>query len=274
MKLVLRNSRLSFEMADYTPNQFTLKAIEASGNTTMSANQKKALEKFFNDIGATDNSGIFSKLDFLYIPMLANKLRYTLVNYKDNSRIVEPSSDTYKLINKGISSYGMEGSQSIMLAETYDMDMTDVSMFVAISTPFEQLEDNTISFFTKTSPTQFRTAQLGFGTNYYIKVYDTSARNLTTNRRLLNGYTDVLGFSLNGNTAYIYGEDDMETNFVSDLTPVSPLYLMSNYAGTVLRNKNPMCFAALGKKLTKNETELFGLAIEELRSAFTTISSK
>lgn len=69
-------------------NEVTLAAIAASGNSAMNDKQKWALNKFFKTIGAFDDSGIFAKMDYLFLPMICNSnLSKALVNYKDNSVI-------------------------------------------------------------------------------------------------------------------------------------------------------------------------------------------
>lgn len=83
---------------------FTIAAIAASGNTTMSNNQKIALNTFFKQIGATQGSTsqIFGKMKFIYLPMIAADVAKALVNYKTNNVDFAPSSDDYQIRNHGI----------------------------------------------------------------------------------------------------------------------------------------------------------------------------
>lgn len=83
---------------------FTIAAIAASGNTTMSNNQKIALNTFFKQIGATQGSTsqIFGKMKFIYLPMIAADVVKALVNYKTNNVDFAPSSDDYQIRNHGI----------------------------------------------------------------------------------------------------------------------------------------------------------------------------
>ena len=73
-----------------TMQQFTLDAIAASGNSTMTDTQKWALNHFFYKIGAISNSGIFAKLDILGLPFMAVSLDTALHNYTENG--VVPTS--------------------------------------------------------------------------------------------------------------------------------------------------------------------------------------
>lgn len=54
-----------------TMQQFTLDAIAASGNSSMTDAQKSALNHFFYAIGAINESGIWEKVNLMLMPMLA-----------------------------------------------------------------------------------------------------------------------------------------------------------------------------------------------------------
>lgn len=84
-------------------NPFTLAAIDASGNQSMTNEQKSALDTFFEKIGAFGNkSEIWSKLDKVYIPFLCSSLSNACVNYKTNKSDKELSAERYTLRNRGI----------------------------------------------------------------------------------------------------------------------------------------------------------------------------
>lgn len=65
-----------------TMQQFTLNAITASGNDAMTDEQKWALNHFFYQIGAINNSGIYSKLQLLGLPVIAGTKAGALYNHK------------------------------------------------------------------------------------------------------------------------------------------------------------------------------------------------
>ena len=84
-------------------NQFTLAAIEASGNTSMTAEQKSALDTFFQNVGAFGSANsIWSKLDKVYIPFLCSSLSNACINYKTNKSDKELSAERYTLRNRGV----------------------------------------------------------------------------------------------------------------------------------------------------------------------------
>lgn len=108
MILVIKNADFSANCIERVElnrnlNPFTLAAIEASGNKSMTSEQKSALDTFFNKIGAFGNeSEIWSKLDKVYIPFLCSDLTKACVNYKTNESEHELSAERYTLRNKGV----------------------------------------------------------------------------------------------------------------------------------------------------------------------------
>ena len=83
-------------------SDFTLAAIAASGNSTMTAEQKSGLEKFFRSVGAKSNTGPWAKIDSIYIPMISGDLAHAGVNYKGNVTDFVPSDTYYEIRNKGL----------------------------------------------------------------------------------------------------------------------------------------------------------------------------
>lgn len=83
-------------------NAFTLAAIAASGRT-FNSTQKSALNTFFKTLGAFGNeSAIWSKLDKVYMPMLAGDLSKAVVNYKTNNVDAVPDASWLELRNRGL----------------------------------------------------------------------------------------------------------------------------------------------------------------------------
>ena len=65
-----------------TMQQFTLDAITASGNNSMTDAQKWALNHFFYQIGAIGNTGPYAKLQVIGMPFIGSSLETALNNYK------------------------------------------------------------------------------------------------------------------------------------------------------------------------------------------------
>ena len=114
-------------------NPFTTAAITASGNSFTNV-QTQAINRFFKSIGAFDNTGIFAKLGFLYLPMLAVDVSKAFVNYKDNTSI-EVNNTRYQLRNKGVTGKS-GGSGDWFGISNYTLDWSDFT-FLAYTT--EQL---------------------------------------------------------------------------------------------------------------------------------------
>lgn len=82
-----------------TMQQFTLDAIAAGGNKSMTDAQKWALNHFFYQIGAIDNNGIWSKAGFVILPIIGANKNYHPYDYKNNVLL-------FKVINTMIDTNG------------------------------------------------------------------------------------------------------------------------------------------------------------------------
>lgn len=89
-----------------TMQQFTLDAIEASGNTGMSDEQKFALNHFFFSVGAITGDGIWSKLKYVFLPFVGNTLDKSFVDYITNVTYVVTSAAQRTMRNGGVVAAG------------------------------------------------------------------------------------------------------------------------------------------------------------------------
>lgn len=84
-------------------NPFTLAAIAASGNTSLTDVQKSALDTFFKKVGAFGSaSDIWSKLQKVFLPILAGAVGKAAYNYAASEYDAEPTGTSWQLRNKGI----------------------------------------------------------------------------------------------------------------------------------------------------------------------------
>lgn len=67
-----------------TMQQFTLNAIAASGNSSMTNAQKYALNHAFYMLGAIDNTELWQKIDYLFLPTIGASLDYFRYDYKNS----------------------------------------------------------------------------------------------------------------------------------------------------------------------------------------------
>lgn len=103
LKAVVDNPNLPiFE----TMQQFTLDAIAASGNTSMTDAQKWALNHFFIKIGAISNSGVYTKLQVIGLPFIGSSLNTAVINYKEGGPSASNISNTVSFSEQGITASG------------------------------------------------------------------------------------------------------------------------------------------------------------------------
>lgn len=124
-------------------NQFTLAAINASGNQSMTNEQKSALDTFFETIGAFGNkSEIWGKLDKIYIPFLCSSLSKACVNYKTNRTDKELSAERYTLRNRGVTGV-IENPANYTESNISDMHVINSSSLTVVSMLMEDNESLT-----------------------------------------------------------------------------------------------------------------------------------
>lgn len=84
-------------------DNFTLKALEASHNTSLEDGKKQALNTFFEEMGAFGSqSNLWSKFDMVYLPFVVSGMEYSLMNYIDNTTVVTPNTSYFSKVNGGI----------------------------------------------------------------------------------------------------------------------------------------------------------------------------
>lgn len=116
-------------------NPFTLAAIDASGNQSMTNEQKSALDTFFETIGAFGSANsIWSKLDKVYIPFLCSSLSKACVNYKTNVIDRSLSETRYALRNRGVTgaTESPAGYTEPKLNEDIAIDPKDLSVLAIL----------------------------------------------------------------------------------------------------------------------------------------------
>lgn len=103
-----------------TMQQFTLNAINASGNDSMTEAQKWALNHFFYEIGAIENTPLWQKINVLVMPMICNdNLGRALVNYVDNA--VTAGNAKWAFENHGlVVAQGEDGGTRANLAKKFN----------------------------------------------------------------------------------------------------------------------------------------------------------
>lgn len=113
---------------NYDLNQFTKAAIAASGNASLTEPQNRVLDKFFKKLGAFGSeSNIWSKMQYVFLPMLSSDLAHSMVNYVGNDASIVPDADKFQLRNHGITGYDST-EQTINVTAGTAINLQDMSV--------------------------------------------------------------------------------------------------------------------------------------------------
>lgn len=134
MNIVLKKAIVKdwFDIVDLGIDKFTESAIAASGNNSLTERQKAALNKFFKELGALDNSGVWMKLKKVYLPCLAAEINKACVNYKTNKNdFPSINAEYWDLRSKGLIAKKDIASPdySIKLSDSENTDIFNFSCF-------------------------------------------------------------------------------------------------------------------------------------------------
>lgn len=241
-----------------TMQQFTLDAIAASGNSSMTDDQKWALNYFFYQIGAITDSSIYSKLIYLGLPMIAGDLAGATLNYKGN---VE-----YAGLNPRIT------FQNHYLTST-NTSGTVLSGFVTLNTPISTNGVSVILGRPTATPASFRLSDTNdeqretifFDSSFHVDntPYTSYAKAIEMQITDVNDAGMLLSSSPIG---YLYNGE-----IVVSVTPtVREALILANvdkYTFTFGPNYG-IYYSAFGSNLTNEENIALLSALVELKAAF------
>ncbi len=241
--------------------QFTLDAIAASGNSSMNDEQKWALNHFFYQIGAIDNSGIYPNLTHIFLPMIALNVEKTLMNYKGNTDLY--NSQDIVLSDGGISA--ISGTKEIGRFSFSPLTIADLTLISSVdelpstATPF----DSTAA----TADGNFQVSGNGTVTLTPIQTYNKSLIPSTPVG------TKTLGLSCKGTTSSdisVYANDGTVTSLVSKLVQSDFRSIPNTNNSLRFRiNENTKWYATiLGNGITKAQLNTLVSAVADLRNAF------
>lgn len=205
-------------------SKFTLNAIAASGKV-MTDEQKYALEDFFTSIGAIDNSGIWAKLDKVYIPFIGADVTKGLVNYKDNNLDNTLNADNLTLVNGGVKVKGssdLTPSDANNIVDNYVWNWDSKSVFMLNTEPL-------IIDGSKKSIIQ-------------LSIYTGNVSNKWQGFKIVNTNTNVINFNIDQSNTNLIGSPN---NFIENSTIVTRPQLI----GASSNGSNVICM--LGNGITK-----------------------
>ena len=269
-------------------SNFTLNAIAASGKE-MTNEQKYALEDFFSSVGAIDNSGIWTKLDKVYIPFIGADVTKGLVNYKNNNLDNTLNSDNLTLVNGGVK---VKGSTNVTTedagnaVDNYVWNWDSKSVFVLNTEPL--IIDGSIpsipqlsAGYTNNASNKWQGFKIRNTTNSVIMfIIDQYNDNLIgdTNNYIENGgivtRPQLIGASSNGsNVICMLGNGitktfEVASSYQADNTPHTLYPFGGNISGTIFASMKACGALILGDYLTETEMKSLQSDVESLYSKF------
>ena len=258
-----------------TIQQTTLEAIAASGNTSMTDAQKYALNHFFYQLGAMDNSGLWGKIDGIILPFLANDAEHSIVNYKTNSIYNTTLERTFNFSSKGICVLSSGGVAQYHDLFEYEFDAADFSLVNIISNA--GVSTNLSNLLSTTVNNNNDAVNVGKRTNNTSYIVGMFSNGITTNiyrwyNNTYTGTTSGYAFSFGTNDSDINGYY-LNTNKAITAFASKPSYNSEtsypSYANSIFRVGQQYTFGCIvGKAMTADElTKVFSNLIE-LRAAF------
>lgn len=250
-----------------TMQQFTLDAITASGNSSMTDAQKWALNHFFYQIGAIGNSGIYTKLGGLYLPLICGGvLAKALVDYKGtNSRDI--SDKNVKFQSNGLVKSDPSGSVStskIILRNDYAGEIDSLSVAIMFT---EELSANgtslsTLAFKGESTDSDTIIVSAKAASKDYIKLF--SKRAVFGESASYKGFVGTIA-GTSHNALFVSGESFASTG-TEDSGETDPSGL--SYVSVYWNNTTPIGIYAYGAAFSSDESAVMVEAMKELVAAF------
>lgn len=254
---------------------FTEAAITASGNNSMSDIQKASLNTFFKKLGAFGSeTTIWSKMQYVFLPMLSADLAHSMINYVGNSDAIVPDAAKFKLRNHGITGYDSTAQRIDVTAGTA-VDLRDMSILY-INT--ENLGLNLKAYIGSSSSAR---GTWGFaagsnGSVLFSARYNTGSPSVTenfcTSQDKSTHYNKLGGYSAYGTTcSYIDAYGVVHTVTESSLPTGSSttIRLFSALNGTgITQDASATGLLMIGTHLSSSEIGIVKTAAEHLRDTF------
>lgn len=274
-------------------DNFTKAAITASGNSSMTDGQKAALNTFFETLGAFGTaSSIWSKLDKVYLPLIADDVANAMINYVDNSADTTPSSDYWQLRNRGIvGSFETRTTDRLTYTKNnFFIDMLNVSMFTLATENntnagairgllYYQGSNGSSRFIIGDTLSSAGNRQMNFtgiSPSGSVTLLGTLDAGFSKNKALgfsVNNATDITGITTDG-SFLTSASGSVLNNVVTETTSAiyKPLCIANYSADYNQRSNNtltaPYGAIIIGKRLTQAEMTTLKGAMEALANVF------
>lgn len=248
-----------------TMQQFTLDAIAASGNATMTDAQKMALNHFFYRIGAIDNNGIYAKLGGLYMPVICgDALAKALVDYTAGGNSKDISAKKVTFQSHGLVAGASGSGLNMILRSNYAGTPDNITVAAMFTESFmaETTAQLSIMGFWAVSGDSANVVNVAQTSDSdYLQLF---AKRLTYSQK--KAFDGVIG-TISGNThgALFISDESFESNGVTETgsTPAALSYVRLDWGTAV-----PIGIYAYGAALTSSERDVLARAMKDLVSAF------
>lgn len=245
--------------------------IALSGNSTMTNEQKYALDDFITTLKA---STVYNKIDKMHLPLLASDKTHALVDYKNKKDdAIQALLDVYTFRNHGIlSETGVANTPKIDPA--YHRSISDIGLYCFATEGLSEVNTGSIDYFNSVGSIHNNSVELAAykdANNVQIRCYinGDSSRYVadTTAAKFSPGF---FGFSINGDTI-MYMKRDGSVKSVSAGNYTDAVH--TGYSLLGLNNNSHVQHAAtgafiVGSALTNEEATLLRNAIVTLATTF------
>lgn len=260
-----------------TMQQFTLDAITASGNSSMTDTQKWALNHFFYEIGAIADNTLWSKVKCLLIPMICGDNASTaFTDYVSNTVHAATPGDP----DNAFTNHGINTTTSMAIGTTvFTGNSNDLSEVVATMLTGIPESAGNIGCFTVDKNTSDRKKLLvskSSSGNYFTAL--DIFNNFSTNATPYAGSNiyDIASFTSaasSGNLKLISSSGNEYLNVEASAEQITARGTGIAYTNNALRFSAAynVGFAMISEALTEAERDKVMLAVKGLKQAFTTV---
>lgn len=248
----------------------TLAWIALSGNSTMTNEQKYALDDFITTL---KTSSVYNKIDKMHLPLLASDKTHSLVDYKNKKDdAIQALLDVYTFRNHGIlSETGVANTPKIDPA--YQRSISDISLYCFATEGMSEVNVGTFDYFNSVGGDHSNSVELTtYKDNYAVQIrcnIDGGANRMVNDKTAAKFSPGFFGFSINGDTImYMKRDGSIKSDSAGTYTDA----VHTGYSLLGLNKNSHVQHAAtgafiVGSALTNEEATLLRNAIVTLATS-------
>lgn len=248
----------------------TLAWIALSGNTTMTNEQKYALDDFITTL---KTSSVYNKIDKMHLPLLASDKTHALVDYKNKKDdAIQALLDVYTFRNHGILSETAVANTP-KIDPDYQRSISDISLYCFATEGMSEVNVGTLDYFNSVGGDHSNSVELTtYKDNYAVQIrcnIDGDANRMVNDETAAKFSPGFFGFSINGDTImYMKRDGSIKSNSAGAYTDA----VHKGYSLLGLNKNSHVQHAAtgafiVGSALTNEEATLLRNAIVTLATA-------